>query len=143
MGILLTLQEEMKSAMRARDQSRLDALRLMISAIKYVEVDSPNLTEERVVAVLSTEAKKRREAIEAYTKAGRLESAEKEKYELSLIEDYLPKMMGEEEVRAKAEAVLSGSKWESFGQAMAAVMKVVKGQADGAVVAKVVKELYQ
>jgi hypothetical protein len=92
MSLLITLQDEMKIAMKARDQLRLDALRLMISAIRYALVDSPNLSDEQIGEVLKKEAKKRREAIEAYKGAGREESAEKEQYELTLIESYLPLM---------------------------------------------------
>lgn len=142
MGILATLQDEMKNAMKARDQARLDAIRLLISSIKYAEVDTPNMCDEQIVAVLSKEAKKRREAVEAYTAAGRSESAEKEKFELSIIEAYLPKMMGEEEVRAKVAEVLSSKQFESFGLAMGACMGALKGQADSAMVSRIVKELF-
>lgn len=141
MGILLTLQDEMKNAMKARDQARLDAIRLMISAIKYSEVDSPNQSDEQIVAVLQKEAKKRREAIEAYTKAGRTGAAEKEQFELKLIEKYLPERLGEDQIRAKAQEVLGGGQYDNFGLAMGAVMKVMKGQADAGLVAKIVKEL--
>ncbi len=142
MGLLLTLQDEMKSAMKARDPAKRDALRLLVSAIKYAEVDSPNMSDEQVVAVLTKEAKKRREAITAYESAGRTEAAEKEKYELALIEVYLPKMMSEEEVRVKVGEALSAAKPENFGMAMNAAMKVIGKDADGAQVAKIVKELF-
>lgn len=142
MTILTTLQDEMKTAMKGRDQSRLDALRLMVSAIRYVEVDTPNLTDEQIVGVLIKEAKKRREAIEAYKGAGRTEAAEKEQYELTLIETYLPKMMSEVEVREKVKNALESEKPENFGMAMGAAMKAVGKVADGGMVAKIVKELF-
>lgn len=142
MSILNTLQEEMKLAMKARDQARLDALRLIVSAIRYVEVDSPNLSDEQIVGVLTKEAKKRREAIEAYKVAGRTEQMDKEQYELSLIEEYLPKMMSEEEVRAVVKQALSQSKAESFGMAMGVAMKAVGKGAEGAVVSKIVREMW-
>jgi uncharacterized protein len=142
MGLLLTLQEEMKNAMRARDQARLDALRLLISSIKYAEVDTPNMSDEQIVAVLQKEAKKRREAVLAYTTGGRPEAAEHEQYELALIETYLPKMMSKDEVRAKVGEVLSSQQFANFGMAMNGVMAELKGQADGGVVAKLVKELF-
>ncbi len=142
MGLLTTLQDEMKTAMKARDQARLDALRLIVSAVRYAEVDSPNMSDEQIVAVLSKEAKKRRESIVAYEAVGRSEAAEKEKYELSIIEGYLPKMMDEADVRAKVQEVLSTNTYANFGLAMNAAMAALKGQADGGTVAKIVKELF-
>ena len=134
----------MKAAMKAHDQARLDALRLMVSAIRYVQIDTPDMTDEQMIAVLVKEAKKRNEAIEAYHKAGRTEQEAKEKYELSVIEAYLPKMMSEDELRNKVlsvkDKVLSQG---NFGAAMKFVMGEVKGQADGAMVAKIVKEIYK
>jgi hypothetical protein len=133
----------MKSAMKAHDQRRLDALRLMVSAIRYVQIDLPDMTDEQMVSVLVKEAKKRNEAIEAYHKAGRTEQEEKEKYELSVIEVYLPKMMGEEELRGKVSQVLNnGVGSMNYGQVMQLVMKELKGQADGAMVSKMVKEMF-
>lgn len=142
MSLLITLQDEMKIAMKARDQLRLDALRLMISAIRYVEVDSPNLSDEQIIEVLKKEAKKRREAILAYKGARRDELAQKEQYELTLIESYLPKMMGESEVRTRAKELLSGRAIDNMGLAIGMVMKELKGQAEGGVVSKIVKELF-
>lgn len=134
----------MKAAMKAHDQARLDALRLMVSAIRYTQIDNPEMTDEQMVSVLVKEAKKRNEAIEAYHKAGRTEQEAKEKYELSVIEAYLPKMMSEDELRNKVlsvkDKVLSQG---NFGAAMQFVMKELKGQADGAMVAKIVKEIYK
>ena len=143
MSLLITLQDEMKVAMKARDQLRLDALRLMVSAIRYVEVDNPNLNDEQVVEVLKKEAKKRREAIEAYKAAGRQESVEKEQYELTLIESYLPKTMPEEEVRVNVKEALESAKPENFGMAMNAAMKAVGKDAEGGTVSKIVKELFR
>lgn len=142
MTILMTLQDEMKVAMRARDQARLDAIRLMISAIKYAEVDTPNMGDDQIVSVLSKEAKKRREAIEAYTAAGRNEAADKEKFELSIIEAYLPTMMSEDEVRQKVKSVMEATKYDNFGMAMGAAMKAVGKGAEGAMVSKIVKEFF-
>lgn len=142
MSILTDLQDQMKTAMRSRDQARLDALRLMVSAIKYSVVDKPDLDDEGMISVLSKEAKKRRESIVAYKKAGREELAAKEQYELNLIEDYLPKMMSEDEVREKVKEALDSAKPENFGMAMNVAMKVVGKGAEGAMVAKIVKELF-
>lgn len=142
MGLLATLQEEMKTAMKSRDQARLDALRMLVSAIRYVEVDTPNLSDEQVIAVLQKEAKKRRESIQVYKEAGRTEAMEHEQYELDLIESYLPKMMSEEEVRAKVSSIMNHVSGMDFGSVMKEVMAQLKGQADGGVVSRIVKELH-
>lgn len=142
MSILTDLQDQMKTAMKAHDQARLDAVRLMVSAIKYVIVDNPELDDAGMVNVLIKEAKKRRESILAYKQAGRDEQAAQEEYELRLIEEYLPKTMAEEEVRALVAQALETAKPENFGMAMNVAMKAVKGQSDGATVSKIVKELF-
>jgi hypothetical protein len=142
MSILIELQDQMKVAMKARDQSRLDALRLMVSSIKYAQVDNPNITDEQIIEVLKKEAKKRRESIVAYKDGNRLELAAKEQYELDLIEEYLPKTMPEDEVRDKVKEALESAKPENFGMAMNVAMKAVVGKSDGATVSKMVKELF-
>lgn len=143
MTLLDTLQDEMKSAMKSRDQARLDALRFIVSAIRYVQVDTPNLNDEQIADVLKKEAKKRRESIVAYKAAGRDELLAKEEYELGIIESYLPKQMSEEEVRAKVKEALEEAKPDNFGLAMNVCMKAVGKEAEGSMVAKIVKELFQ
>ncbi|EKD79813.1 MAG: hypothetical protein ACD_40C00290G0004 [uncultured bacterium] len=143
MGLLQTLQEEMKTAMRARDQARLDALRLMVSAIRYVEVDTPSLSDEQIIEVLKKEAKKRREAIEAYKAAGRDEQAKQEEYEFELIGQYLPKTMSEDEVREIIQNLKIKDQNYNMGEAMKIAMKEVGGKAEGGVVAKVVRDILQ
>jgi uncharacterized protein YqeY len=142
MTLLDTLQDEMKSAMKSRDQARLDALRFIVSAIRYVQVDTPNLNDEQIVEVLKKEAKKRRESIVAYKAAGRDELLAKEEYELGIIEEYLPKMMSEDEVRAKVKEALESAKPENFGLAMNVCMKAVGKEAEGSMVARIVKETF-
>ena len=133
----------MKTAMKAGDKSRLSAIRMLVSAVRYVGIDAGEMTDEKVIAVLQKEAKKRRESIEAYTAAGRTEAAEQEKRELAIVEEYLPKMMKEGEVKAKVEEVLKNGSFPNFGAAMGACMAALKGQADGGMVSRMVKELYR
>lgn len=141
MTILSQLTDEMKNAMRAKDSVRLSALRMLISAVRYVAIDQGELTDEQVVQVLQKEAKKRRESIEAYRSAGREEQAKAEEYELSVIEEYLPKMMSEEEAREAVSKVLAGLADKSnYGLVMRQVMTELKGKVDGGVIAKLVKE---
>jgi uncharacterized protein len=89
MTILMQLTDDMKAAMKAQDPARLSAIRMLISAIKYAIVDSPEMSEEVVVSILIKEAKKRREAATAYRTAGREEQAKGEEFELSVIQTYL------------------------------------------------------
>lgn len=141
MSILAKLTEEMKTAMKARDSARLSAVRMLISALKYALVDKPEMTEADEVAILTKEAKKRRESVLAYRSGGREELAKTEEFELSVIEQYLPKMMSEEEVRRIASDRLQGKSEINIGEAMKMILGELKGQADSADVAKVVKEL--
>ena len=138
------IQDQMKIAMKARDQLRLAALRLMVSAIKYVQIDQPELDDAGSVTVLLKEAKKRRESIVAYKLAGRAELAQQEQYELGVIEEYLPKMMSEDEVRkqltANSRQFIAAA---NFGEAMKIAMKVIGKDAEGGMVAKIVKEFFK
>ena len=92
---------------------------------------------------IQKEAKKRRESIVAYREAGRDEQLMIEENELKLIEGYLPRMMSEEEVRVKVGEILKSGEFANFGMVMNKVMSELKGKADGGVVSKAVKELYQ
>ena len=127
--------------MKAHDSARLSAVRMLISALKYALVDKPEMTEADEVAILTKEAKKRRESVLAYRSGGREELAKTEEFELSVIEQYLPKMMSEEEVRRIASDRLQGKSEINIGEAMKMILGELKGQADSADVAKVVKEL--
>ena len=141
MTILSQLTEEMKVAMKARDSARLSAVRMLISALKYALVDKPEMTEADEVAILTKEAKKRRESVLAYRSGGREELAKTEEFELSVIEQYLPKMMSEEEVTSKLSAISGDWAGKNMGEVMKLALGELKGQADSSMVAKVVKEL--
>lgn len=140
------IRADITSAQKAGETFRVDTLRLMIAEItnrviekrsaKQVEV----LTDEDVRGVLQREAKKRREAFEIYTKANRTDLAKKEGDELALIETYLPKMMGRDEVKRIVEEVVAKT-GKDFAPAMKEAMARLKGQADGKLVTELVKEL--
>lgn len=139
------LQAALKEAMTNKDAFRRDTLRLMMSAIKQVEVDErKELSADEVVAVLQKEAKKRRESIDEMEKAGRVALAENEKHELTLIEEFLPKQLSREEVAALARDAIAQSGAASakdMGKVMGVLMPKVKGLADGKLVNDVVREL--
>lgn len=141
MTILDRLTEEMKRALKAGESARLSTIRMLISAIKYARVDQVDLNDQGMIEVLRKEAKKRRESVEAYRKVGQEERAKNEEAELAVINEYLPKMMDEKEVRERVKSILAGGKWDNRGLAIGKVMGELKGQADGAVVAKIVNEV--
>jgi|APSaa5957512576_1039674.scaffolds.fasta_scaffold89947_2 hypothetical protein len=143
MSLLSQLTDEMKTAMKSGDKKRLSTIRMLISAIRYAQIDTPEMTKEDEIKVLQKEAKKRRESIVAYREADRAEQLAIEEDELKLIEEYLPTMMGEEEVRAKVKEIIGNGEYANFGMVMNAVMRELKGKADGSVVSRMVKEVYQ
>src|SRR5258707_4851245 len=139
------LNEDLKAAMKSGDAFRKDTLRLMMSAIKQVEVDQrKTLTEEDVYGLLQTEAKKRRDSITEMRGAGRNDLADKEQAELTLIESYLPQQMTREELEVEARKAITESGAKSakeMGSVMKVLMPRVKGRADGKLVNEVVKSL--
>lgn len=139
------LQAALKEAMASKDNARRDALRLVMSAIKQVEVDErKELSAEEIYTILQKEAKKRRESIDEMEKAGRTALAEQEKFELGILETFLPRQLGREEVAALARDAIAqtgAASAKDMGKVMAVLMPKVKGLADGKLVNDVVREL--
>jgi uncharacterized protein YqeY len=141
------LRSDLTAAMKAREAVRSSTLRMLLTSITNAEVagrQSKELSDEDVVSVLSTEAKKRREAATAFDDAGRTEMADKERAELAVITDYLPEQLSAEEVtRIVASAVeqtgAAGEGMRAMGKVMGVVQPQVKGRADGSVVAAEVR----
>jgi hypothetical protein len=142
------LQANLTTAMKARDQLTASTLRMALTAITNEEVSGKQarvLSDEEVLSVLGKEAKKRREAAEAYDAADRAELAAKERDELGVLEAYLPEELSPQEVQSIIDAAVAQAAGQglSGGAAMGAVMKLVqqqvKGRADGATVAAGVK----
>jgi uncharacterized protein YqeY len=139
------LNEDLKNAMKSGDAFRKDTLRLLMAAIKQIEVDQRKvLSEEDVYAMLQTEAKKRRDSITEMRGAGRNDLADKEQAELSLIESYLPKQLTRQELEVEARKAIAesgASSAKDMGNVMKVLMPRVKGLADGRLVTEVVKSL--
>lgn len=140
-----TIQQDLIVAMKAGDTRRREALRLLMAAFKQVEIDSrKELSESDALGILMTEAKKRREAIEEMEKAGRVELAEQEKYELSVIEVFLPQQLSRDEIEVIVREVIQevgATTPKEMGNVMKVLMPRVKGQADGKLVNTIVREL--
>ena len=117
----------------------LGILKLILSELSYTQVDykQGELPDEEVVRVLRKEAKKRNDAIEIYEKVGETARADQERYELDVIEKYLPTMMAEADVEAEV-AKIATETGLTGGRLMGAVMGKLKGKADGAVINKIV-----
>lgn len=139
------INDALKEAMRNKDGVRRDLLRTISSAFKQVEIDTrKELTPEDAMAVLQKEAKKRRESIDEAVKAGRNEIADQEKYELGVIEEFLPTQLSYEEVKAIAQEIIAqvgATSAKEKGKVMGPLMSRVKGVADGKLVNQVVAEL--
>ncbi|GAA6527607.1 GatB/YqeY domain-containing protein [Intrasporangium sp. DVR] len=146
-----TLKEQLKAdltaAMRERDQVRAGTIRMALTAVTTEEVagkEHRELTDDDVLKVLAKEAKKRREAAEAYTGAGRAELAATEEAELAVLEGYLPKQLDESELEAivrEAVASSGASGLQQMGLAMKAANSAVAGRAEGGRVAAIVRRV--
>src|SRR5262249_33389651 len=147
MSISEQIQKDMVAAMRSREELRLSTLRMVKSAIKLKEVDKrAPLDDKEVQQVLSTLIKQRKDAIEQFTKGGRQELADKEAAEIKLIEYYLPKAMGEEQIAEVVKATITemGSPgMKDMGTVMKNVMAKLQAtgaRVDGNVVSELVKK---
>jgi uncharacterized protein YqeY len=137
------INEDMKNAMRAREAERLGALRLLLAAVKQREVDERiTLDDASVISVIEKMMKQRRDSISQYEKAARQDLADKEKYEISVIEAYMPKQLSDAEVAAVIDEVVAstGAKSASdMGKVMAAAKAKLAGRADMGKVSGLVK----
>src|SRR5438552_3790272 len=143
MSLLQRLSEEMKGAMLAKDADRLSTLRLLKSAIGYAQIErkNENLSDAEIVALAQKEIKKRRDAIEQYEKAGRVELAEKEKKEITVLESFLPPPLSPEELEQLVRATIqetgaTGKK--DMGAVIKAVQTKAAGRADGKTISAIV-----
>ncbi|MFQ3536135.1 MAG: GatB/YqeY domain-containing protein [Aggregatilineales bacterium] len=145
MSLKERLQEDLKAAMKSGDVPRRDAIRLIASAIKQEEIDAQKtLDEDEAITLLLREAKKRRDSIEEAQRLGRTETVEKEQFELSVIESYLPQQLTRQELEAEVRRAIeeTGAKnVKEMGNVMKVLMPRIKGRADGRLVNEVLKAL--
>ena len=130
-------------AMRARERERVKALRLVNAALKQDEIDGQReLADDDVVAVLSRMRKQRRDSLEQFTNAGREDLAAIERFEINVIEEFLPAALSEAEVQqavADAVAATGAATMRDMGKVMAALKEPLAGRADMAAVSKLVR----
>ncbi|HHW79037.1 MAG TPA: GatB/YqeY domain-containing protein [Xanthomonadaceae bacterium] len=137
------IQDDMKTAMRAKDKERLGAIRLILAAVKQREVDERiELNDSQVLGVLEKMIKQRRESLAQYQSAGRDDLAAREAFEIELIQSYLPAPLGEAEIDAliaNAIAVTGAQSVRDMGKVMALIKEQAQGRADMAAVGARVK----
>jgi uncharacterized protein YqeY len=141
------LRQDLTTAIKARDEIRSSTLRMVLTAITNAEVagnEARELSDDDIIGVLSTEAKKRREAAQAFADGDRPEMAEKEQAEAAVIADYLPAQLSEEEIAELVRGAIeqtgaAGEGMRAMGKVMGVVTPQTKGRADGAVVAAEVR----
>ena len=138
-----SITDKIGEAMKAKDEIRLSTLRLLSSALNYEKIARQHdLSEEEELEVVRREAKKRKDAIEAYKKANAQDRVDKESKELTILEEYLPAQMKDNELEKIVEEVIAQMNvisMNDMGKVMGAVMQKVKGHADGTKVSALVK----
>ncbi len=137
------LTEAMKNAMRAKDAPRLGVIRLMLAACKQVEVDERiELDDTRVLAILDKMTKQRRESLNQYEDAGREDLAEQERFEITIIAEFLPAALSDDELQTIIEQAIADSgaaTIRDMGKVMGLVKPQVQGRADMSAVSAVIK----
>ncbi len=138
------LQIKINEALKARDELRLSTLKMLSSEIHNAEIDNKGvLSKEQELVVVNKEAKKRKDAIEAYEKAGAMDRAERERQELAILQEYLPKQLGDAELTLMVDQAIMEINPQGLGD-MSKVIGVVKAkvgaQADGGRIASLVKD---
>ena len=145
MALKEKLQNDLTEAMRARDEVRSSTIRMVLTAIKNEEVsgkEARDLSDAEVITVLSREAKKRREAAEAFEQAGAADRAANEKVEGVIIAEYLPAQLSESEIKEMIAAAIAESGAtgpQQMGQVMKLIQPKIAGRADGGIVSSLVK----
>ena len=144
MTLIADIEGELKDARRARDDQRRDALALVLNALRSAEKElQRSLSDEESLQVLQRERKKRVEAMEAFDAAGREEQADREEFELDVIEEFMPDQLSEDELEEIVDDAIAengATSMRDFGRVMADVMPQVSGRTDGSVVSQLVKE---
>ncbi len=141
------LRSDLTASMKARDALRSSTLRMLLTSVTNAEVagkEQRELSDQDIVGVLSTEAKRRREAATAYDDAGRPDSATKERAEAEIIADYLPEQLGDDDLSALVSATIASlgvadQGMRAMGRVMGALTPQLRGRADGSVVAAEVR----
>jgi len=144
MTVISDIESELKAARLARDDQRRDALALLLNALRGAQKElQRELSDDESLQVLQRERKKRAEAMEAYDAAGREEQADREEFELEVIEEFMPEPLSEDDLEEIVDNVIAevgATSIRDLGRVMADVMPQVSGRADGSTVSQLVRE---
>lgn len=148
MSLREKILEDIKTAMKSKAADRLSAIRFLQAAVKNREIElRPNgITEQDIIAVIKKQVKQRRDSISEFEKAGRKDLVDKEKFELTVLEEYLPAQMSEADVAKIVDEVIKSQAATSFkqmGGVIKEVMSKTGGMADGKVISDLVKSKLQ
>jgi uncharacterized protein YqeY len=144
MSLIARIEDDLREAMRARDDARRDALRLILSSLRSAEKELQRpLHDDEELQVLQRERKRRVEAAEAFRGGGREEQAAAEEAELAVLEEFMPEPLSEAEIEEIVDDVIAevgATNMRHLGRVMADVMPQIAGRADGSVVSQIVRE---
>lgn len=147
MSLLETLNEDMKTAMKAKDKPTLSVVRMLKSAVMNEKINlGHDLTNDEEVAVLSRELKQRKDSVREFEKGNRDDLVADTKAEIEVVEKYLPAQLSEADVKkiiTETVSEVGAQSMADFGKVMSSVMPKLKGQADGKLVNQTVKQLLQ
>lgn len=145
MSLQSKISEDVKNALRNQEKLKLSVLRMLLASIKnrIIELKNKELPDEQIVAVIGSEIKKRRDAVYEFEKVGRQDAADVEKDEISILMDYMPAQLTEDQIISLIDNTISELSIESIkdlGKLMKSLMPKTRGKADGALVSKLVRE---
>jgi len=139
------LKNDLKEAMKAKDNFKRDVIRFLMSAVKQVEVDErKELSDEDIMKIIQKSVKQREDAIAQYKEGGREDLVEKEQKEAEILKSYLPQQLSDEELKEIVKKVIEevgASSMKDMGKVMGAAIKKTAGRADGKRINAIVKEL--
>jgi len=153
MALKQKIQEAVKESLKSKDEITLGTLRMLLAAVSVKEKDKKykekiegdaELSEEEIIEIITSEIKKRRDAIALYLQGNRPELAEREKNEILVLQKYLPEQLSEEEIKklvAESIEKINAKEMKDMGKVMADLNPKIKGKAEGGTVSKIVKEL--
>ena len=147
MSILKNIIDEMYLSMKSGDKEKANTLRTLISKLKDQQIKlRKDISDEEALKIIKTLVKQRKESAEIYSKAGREELAEKENFEISILENYLPKLMSEEDILSLIKKIVdetNAKDLSDIGKVMPLVMQRGKGKVDGKIANRVLRSLLE
>ena len=145
MKLIEQIQEDLKRSMKAKDGNRVSVLRFLMSSIKNREIEKKDgLSDEEVLAEITSSAKRRQESMKAFQEGDRMDLVEKEEGELAILQEYLPEQLSPEEIRGVVQDVIEeigATTASDLGKVMKELMPRLRGKADGKLVNEIVREV--